>query len=200
MALDTLRAALRPPSDVPLDRAGRRLLRRRDRAVRAELYHWRRDRRLHPGLAADRGGPVCTVDHVPADCRIKVCVMEMWKTAACADGKPIHSTWKRTGLSHILQTGFPQRRRDRQFTHIPTTPAATIITATVLSSLNQVNKKRECQTRFEPKKHSQITIIQNIKIIANPFAALPSLSLQVSLAYTFLQQFDDLYTHLLMPV
>ena len=50
--------------------------------------------------------------------------MEMWKTAACADGKPIHSTWKRTGLSHILQTGFPQLRRDRQFTHIPTTPAA----------------------------------------------------------------------------
>ena len=23
-------------------------------------------------------------------------VMEMWKTAACADGKPIHSLWKRT--------------------------------------------------------------------------------------------------------
>ena len=93
-------------------------------ALCAELYYWRRDRRLHPGLAADRSGPVCAVDHVPADCRVKVCVMEMWKTAACADGKPIHSTWKRTGLSHILQTGFPQRRRDRQFTHIPTTPAA----------------------------------------------------------------------------
>ena len=127
VALDTLRAALRPPSDVPLDRAGRRLLRRRDRAVRAELYHWRRDWRFHPGLAADRSGPVCAIDHVPPDCRVKVCVIEMWKTAACADGKPIHSTWKRTGLSHILQTGFPQRRRDRQFTHIPTTPAATII-------------------------------------------------------------------------
>ena len=127
VALDTLRAALRPPSDVSLDRAGRRLLRRRDRAVRAELYHRRRDRRLHPGLAAGCGGLICAIDHVPADCRVKVCVMEIWKTAACADGKPIHSTWKRTGLSHILQTGFPQRRRDRQFTHIPTTPAATII-------------------------------------------------------------------------
>ena len=141
MALDTLRAAVWPPSDVPLDRAGRRLLRRRDCTVRAELYHRRCDRRIHPGLAADRGGSVCAIDHVSADCRIKVCVMEMWKTAACADGKPIHSTWKRTGLSHILQTGFPQRRRDKQFTHISTTPAATIITATVLSSLNQVNKK-----------------------------------------------------------
>ena len=141
VALDTLRAALRAPSNVPLDRAGRRLLRRRDCTVRAELYHRRCDRRIHPGLAADRGGSVCAIDHVSADCRIKVCVMEMWKTAACADGKPIHSTWKKTGLSHILQTGFPQRRRDKQFTHISTTPAATIITATVLSSLNQVNKK-----------------------------------------------------------
>ena len=88
MALDTLRATVWPPSDVPLDRAGRRLLRRRDRTVRAELYHRRRDWRFHPGLAADRSGPVCTVDHVPADCRIKVmrhgnvenCRLRRWKT------------------------------------------------------------------------------------------------------------------------
>jgi len=42
-------------------------------------------------------------------------VMEIWKTAANADGKPIHGLWK-------LQAGFPQQRRAWQFTHIPTTP------------------------------------------------------------------------------
>lgn len=155
MALDTLRAALRPPSDVPVDRAGQRVLWRRDRTVRAELYYWRRDRRLHPGLAADRSGPVCAVDHVPADCRVKVCVMEMWKTAACADGKPIHSTWKRTGLSHILQTGFPQRRRDRQFTHIPTTPAAAkihpILSYPVWSRQRKTKKRAGVQPSDKPR-------------------------------------------------
>jgi len=59
--------------------------------------------------------------------------MEMWKTAAYADGKPIHSLWKRTSLSHSLQTGFPQQRRIRQFTHIPTTPAAAEKTHPILS-------------------------------------------------------------------
>ena len=71
-----------------LDRAGRRLLRRRDRAVRAELYHRRRDRRIHPGLAPGRGGLICAIDHVPADCRIKSmrhgnvenCRLRRWKT------------------------------------------------------------------------------------------------------------------------
>lgn len=76
MALDTLWTSVWPPSDVPLDRAGRRFLRRRDRAVRAELYYCGHDRRLRPGLAADRSGPVCAIDHIPADCRIKVCGME----------------------------------------------------------------------------------------------------------------------------
>lgn len=123
MTLDTLWVALQPPSYVPLDRAGRWLLRRRDRAVRAELYHRRRDRGICPGLEAGRSGPVCAIDRIPADFRVKLRVMEMWKTTACADGKPIHSTWKRTGLFHILQTAFPQLRRDRQFTHIPTTSA-----------------------------------------------------------------------------
>ena len=34
-------------------------------------------------------------------------VMEMWKTAAYADGKPIHGLWKRTGLSHRTANRFP---------------------------------------------------------------------------------------------
>ena len=63
MALDTLRAAVWPPSDVPLDRAGRRLPGRRDRPVRIEFYYRRRDWRLCPCMAADCGGVVCTVDN-----------------------------------------------------------------------------------------------------------------------------------------
>ena len=67
MALDTLRATVWPSSDVPLDRAGWRLPGWRDRPVCAELHYRRRDRRLRPGMAADRGGLVCAADGVPAD-------------------------------------------------------------------------------------------------------------------------------------
>ena len=52
MALDTLRAAVWPPSDVPLDRAGRRLPRWRDRPVCVEFHYRRRDWWFRPGVAA----------------------------------------------------------------------------------------------------------------------------------------------------
>ena len=67
MALDTLRAAVWPPSNVPLDRAGRRLSEWRDRPVCVELHYRRRDRWFRSGMAADRGGVVCAVDGVLAD-------------------------------------------------------------------------------------------------------------------------------------
>ena len=67
MALDTLRAAVWPPSDVPLDRAGQRLPGRRDRPVRTEFYYRRRDWRLCPCMAADCGGVVCAADGVEVD-------------------------------------------------------------------------------------------------------------------------------------
>ena len=111
MALDTLRVAVWPPSDVPLDRAGRRLPGWRDRPVRTECYYRWRDRRLCSGVAADRGSVVCAADGVPADCWMISCVMEIWKTAARADGKAIHNLMEKdkpfpTGL----QTAFPQPR------------------------------------------------------------------------------------------
>lgn len=111
MALDTLRAAVWTPSDVPLDRAGRRLPGWRDRPVRTEFYYRWRDRRLCSGVAADRGSVVCAADGVPADCWMISCVMEIWKTAARADGKAIHNLMEKdkpfpTGL----QTAFPQPR------------------------------------------------------------------------------------------
>ena len=70
MALDTLRATVWPPSDVPLDRA-RRLPGWRDRPVRVELHYRRRNRWFRSGVAADRGGVVCAADSVPTDCRVE---------------------------------------------------------------------------------------------------------------------------------
>ena len=67
MALDTLRAAVWPPSDVPLDRAGRRLPGWRDRPVCIELYYRRRDRWFCSGMAADCGSVVCAADGVSTD-------------------------------------------------------------------------------------------------------------------------------------
>ena len=66
MALDTLRATVWPPSDVPLVRAGRRLPGWRDRPVRVELHYRRRDRRFRSGMAADRGSVVCAADGMAA--------------------------------------------------------------------------------------------------------------------------------------
>ena len=76
MALDTLRAAVWTPSDVPLDRAGRRLHRWRDRLVCIELYYRWCDRWFHSGMAVDRSGVVCAADGVPADCRL---IFASWK-------------------------------------------------------------------------------------------------------------------------
>ena len=67
MALDTLWVAVWPPSDVPLDRAGRRLPGWRDRPVCIELYYRWCDRWFHSGMAADRGGVVCADDGVEID-------------------------------------------------------------------------------------------------------------------------------------
>lgn len=66
MALDTLRTSVWPPSDVPLDRAGRRLPGWRDRPVCIELYYRWCDRWFRPGMASDRGGVVCAADGMAA--------------------------------------------------------------------------------------------------------------------------------------
>ena len=62
MALDTLRAAIWSPSDVPLDRTGWRFHGWRDCLICIELYYRRRDRRFRPGVAVDCGGVVCAAD------------------------------------------------------------------------------------------------------------------------------------------
>ena len=88
MALDTLRAALWPPSDVALVCTGQQLHGRRDCPVCAELHYRRNHRRGYPGLAATCCNLVCTVDGVPTDCRI---ISALWK---CADEKGFTDLWK----------------------------------------------------------------------------------------------------------
>ena len=91
LALDTLRPALRHPSDVRLDRAGRRLPGRRRRAVRAELHHRRPHRGLRPGVAPAGGGMVCAPHHLSPDRGITV----LWKCGK----RPLHR-WISRWLSH----------------------------------------------------------------------------------------------------
>lgn len=66
MALDFLRAAVWTPSDVPLDRAGRRFPGWRGCPVRAELHYRWCDWWFRPGVAADCGGMVCAADGMAA--------------------------------------------------------------------------------------------------------------------------------------
>lgn len=73
MALDILRAAVWSPSDVALDRAGRRLSGWRDRPVRVELHYRRCDWRFRSGMAADRGGMACAADGVETN---KIMIMQ----------------------------------------------------------------------------------------------------------------------------
>ena len=87
MALDTLRAAIWPPSDVPLDRAGRRLHRWRDRLVCVKLHYRRRDRWFRSGMAADHGSVVCAADRIPNDYRITHFDLRRMKTTICSVSK-----------------------------------------------------------------------------------------------------------------
>ena len=128
MALDTLRAAVWPPSDVPLDRAGRRLPRWRDRPVCVEFHYRRRDWWFRPGVTADRGGVVCAADSVPADRwmiflrhgNMENCRSHRWKSHSQPDGK-------RQAFSHGSANSFPTAAHSWQFTHIPITPTAAVI-------------------------------------------------------------------------
>ena len=123
MALDTLRTAVWPPSDVPLDRAGRRLSGWRDCPVCTELHSGRDHRRFCSGLAADRGSVVCVPDGVPADRwmiflhhgNMENCRSCRWKNHSQPDGK-------RQAFSHRPANSFPTASQFWQFTHIPTTP------------------------------------------------------------------------------
>ena len=128
MALDTLRAAVWTPSDVPLDRTRWRLPGWRDCPVCIELHYRRRDRRFRSGMAADRGSVVCAADGVPADRwmiflrhgNMENCRSCRWKSHSQPDGK-------RQAFSHRSANSFPTASQSWQFTHIPTTPTTAAI-------------------------------------------------------------------------
>ena len=128
MALDTLRAAVWPPSDVPLDCARRRLSGWRDRPVCTELYYRRRNRWFRSGVAADRGSVVCAADGVPADRwmifsrhgNMENCRSCRWKSHSQPDEK-------RQAFSHRSANSFPTASQSWQFTHIPITPTTAVI-------------------------------------------------------------------------
>lgn len=132
MALDTLRAAVWTPSDVPLDRAGRQLPGWRDCPVRVELHYRRRNRWFRSGVAADRGSVVCAADGVPADCwmiflrhgNMENCRSCRWKSYSQPDGK-------RQAFSHRSANSFPTASQSWQFTHIPTTPTTAKFTSII---------------------------------------------------------------------
>lgn len=123
MALDTLRVAVWTPSDVPLDRAGRRFPGWRGCPVCIELHYRRCDWRFRSGLAADCGGVVCAADDVPANRwmiflrhgNMENCRSCRWKNHSQPDGK-------RQAFSHRPANSFPTASQFWQFTHIPTTP------------------------------------------------------------------------------
>ena len=120
MALDTLRAAVWPPSDVPLDRAGRRFPGWRGCPVCIELHYRRCDWRFRSGLAADCGGVVCAADGVPANRwmiflrhgNMENCRSCRWKSHSQPDGK-------RQAFSTGLQTTFPQPRNSGSLRTFP---------------------------------------------------------------------------------
>ena len=121
MALDTLRPAFRPPSDVPLNHTGRRVLRRRPGAVCAQLHFGWSDRRFRSGMAADRGRVLCALDRIPPGRWVKPrhgnvenCRLCRWKTFSqpMEKDRPFPTACKQVSHSSAgagsLHT-FPQR-------------------------------------------------------------------------------------------
>ena len=100
LALDTLWATFRHPSDVRVDRAGRRIPGRRRCAIRAELRNRRPHRWLCPGVASAGGGMVRAPHHLPPDRGITA----LWKC-----GKRPLRRWK-TDIHGPMEkpSAFPQ--------------------------------------------------------------------------------------------
>ncbi len=93
--MDSLRSALRYPSDVSLDHTGRPLLRREHCRLCSELSDRRRDRRFCPCVASARGSLVYSPHGIPPDRRVKIridgnvenCRSCRWKSHLQPDGK-----------------------------------------------------------------------------------------------------------------
>ena len=77
--------------------------------------------------------------------------MEMWKTAAYADGKPFHGLWKRTGLSHSTANRFPTAPPDMAvYTHSHNAYYGNYPSDPILSLMEQKRKKNKKRMGAQP--------------------------------------------------
>ena len=90
--------------------------------------------------------------------------MEMWKTAAYADGKPIHSLWKRTGLSHRSANRFPTATPDQAVytqSHNACCEYPSIPFLSIIKEKRNKKKRAGVQPLDEPKSCTPVYLLSN---------------------------------------
>ena len=90
--------------------------------------------------------------------------MEMWKTAAYTDGKPIHSLWKRTGLSHRSANRFPTATPDQAVytqSHNACCEYPSIPFLSVIKEKRNKKKRAGVQPLDEPKSCTPVYLLSN---------------------------------------
>ena len=94
--------------------------------------------------------------------------MEMWKTAAYADGKPIHSLWKRTGLSHRSANRFPTATPDQAVytqSHNACCEYPSIPFPSVIKEKRNKKKRAGVQPLDEPKSCTPVSFSTDRKSV-----------------------------------
>lgn len=90
--------------------------------------------------------------------------MEMWKTAAYTDGKPIHSLWKRTGLSHRSANRFPTATPDQAVytqSHNACCEYPSIPFLSIIKEKRNKKKRAGVQPLDEPKSCTPVYLLSN---------------------------------------
>ena len=88
----------------------------------------------------------------------------MWKTAAYADGKPIHSLWKRTILSHRSANRFPTATPDQAVytqSHNACCEYPSIPFLSVIKEKRNKKKRAGVQPLDEPKSCTPVYLLSN---------------------------------------
>lgn len=88
----------------------------------------------------------------------------MWKTAAYTDGKPIHSLWKRTGLSHRSANRFPTATPDQAVytqSHNACCEYPSIPFLSVIKEKRNKKKRAGVQPLDEPKSCTPVYLLSN---------------------------------------
>lgn len=88
----------------------------------------------------------------------------MWKTAAYTDGKPIHSLWKRTGLSHRSANRFPTATPDQAVytqSHNACCEYPSIPFLSIIKEKRNKKKRAGVQPLDEPKSCTPVYLLSN---------------------------------------